>query len=338
MPLRLSPGHDVHSMMVGSEGSSEALSDDEAIEGFLAMMSVERGAAANSLAAYRRDLFQASQALKGRLAASTAQDMGALQQKWSALAPSSVARKISAVRQFFRYCVDENIRGDDPSAQLVRPGQRRSLPKTLDHDAIAKLFAVLEADCSEENAKPASIRLLVMVELLYGSGLRASELVSMPANAYAPDRPFLIIIGKGDQQRMVPLSGRARSALARWQDYRPSDSLWLFPSRKAHISRIRLFQSIKDLALRAGLNPDAVSPHVLRHAFATHLLQGGADLRALQMMLGHADITTTQIYTHVDADHLVKLVNARHPLAKFDKSSSGQSQPDSVASQADKTD
>lgn len=281
------------------------------------MMAVERGAAPNSLAAYRRDLEQASGLLSDGLISAKPTDMAALSQGWRSLAPNSVARKISAIRQFYRYCVDENVRSDDPSAQLERPGQGRSLPKTLDHDAIAKLFAILESDAHKDDAKPAAIRLLVMVELLYGSGLRATELVSLPAQSYNPDRPYLIINGKGGQQRMVPLSARSRAALARWQDYRPADNMWLFPSRKSHISRIRLFQSIKDLSARAGLNPENISPHILRHAFATHLLQGGADLRALQMMLGHADITTTQIYTHVDADHLVKLVNKRHPLAKL---------------------
>lgn len=293
------------------------MADSEVIDGFLAMMAVERGAAANSLAAYRRDLDQASGFLNGSLAVAKSSDMLALSKGWSDLAPSSVARKISAIRQFYRYCVEENIRNDDPSVQLERPGQRRSLPKTLNHDAIEKLFHVLEDDAGKPNAKPAAVRLLVMVELLYGSGLRASELVSLPANVYNADKPYLVITGKGQQQRMVPLSSRARNALARWQDYRSTASNWLFPSRTSHISRIRLYQSIKDLAARADLDPDSISPHVLRHAFATHLLQGGADLRALQMMLGHADITTTQIYTHVDADHLVKLVNKRHPLAKL---------------------
>lgn len=298
--------------------------DIEAIEDFLAMMAVERGAAPNSLAAYRRDLEQASAILGGGLISAKPTDMAALSQGWRSLAPTSVARKVSAIRQFYRYCVDENVRDDDPSERLERPGQGRSLPKTLDHAAIAKLFAVLEHDANKDDAKPAALRLLVMVELLYGSGLRATELVSLPAQSYNPDRPYLLITGKGGQQRMVPLSARARAALARWQNYLSSDDVWLFPSRKSHISRIRLFQSIKDLAARAGLNSESVSPHILRHAFATHLLQGGADLRALQMMLGHADITTTQIYTHVDADHLVKLVNKRHPLAKLKNVSSGQ--------------
>jgi integrase/recombinase XerD len=304
------------------------MSDAQVIEDFLAMMAVERGAAPNSLAAYRRDLEQASALLNHGLLSAKPSDMAMLSQGWRSLAASSVARKISAIRQFYRYCVDENVRADDPSAQLERPGQGRSLPKTLDHDAIAKLFAILESDANKDDAKPAKIRLLLMVELLYGSGLRATELVSLPAQSYNPDRPYLIIKGKGGQQRMVPLSARARAALARWQDYRPASSLWLFPSRKSHISRIRLFQSIKDIAARAGLNPENISPHILRHAFATHLLQGGADLRALQMMLGHADITTTQIYTHVDADHLVKLVNKRHPLAKLQNANHGSRNAD----------
>ena len=154
-----------------------------------------------------------------------------------------------------------------------------------------------------------------MLELLYGSGLRASELVSLPLAAVPRDAPFLTVTGKGSQQRMVPISRRATAALSRWLDLRTGDAPCLFPSGKGHLSRVRLFQLLKALALRAGLDPARVSPHVLRHAFATHLLEGGADLRVLQTLLGHADIATTQIYTHVDAARLVALVNERHPLA-----------------------
>ena len=152
------------------------------------------------------------------------------------------------------------------------------------------------------------------MELLYGSGLRATELVSLPRQSVVSDRPFLILRGKGGRERLVPISDRARAAVARWSAHVPSDVLWLFPSGKSHLSRIRLYQLVKEIAAAAGIAPERVSPHVLRHAFATHLLEGGADLRALQTMLGHADIATTQIYTHVDSRRLVELVNARHPL------------------------
>jgi integrase/recombinase XerD len=157
--------------------------------------------------------------------------------------------------------------------------------------------------------------MLALVELLYGSGLRASELVSLPLSAVPRDAPFLSITGKGGQMRMVPISGKANAAVSRWLSARAKSSRFLFPSGDGHLSRVRLFQMLKELAVRAGLPPERVGPHVLRHAFATHLLEGGADLRVLQMLLGHADISTTQIYTHVDAARLVKLVNERHPLA-----------------------
>jgi integrase/recombinase XerD len=158
--------------------------------------------------------------------------------------------------------------------------------------------------------------MLALLELLYGSGLRATELVSLPVSAVPRDAPFLTVTGKGGQARMVPVSRRAGESLGRWLPLRETGSPWLFPSRGKHLTRIRLFQLLKELAVRAGLNPEKVSPHVLRHAFATHLLEGGADLRVLQTLLGHADIATTQIYTHVDAARLVALVNERHPLAE----------------------
>jgi integrase/recombinase XerD len=164
------------------------------------------------------------------------------------------------------------------------------------------------------------VRLLTLLELLYGSGLRATELVSLPLAAVPRDAPFLTVTGKGGQARMVPVSNRAKQALGRWLEVRPRDGRFLFPSRGKHLTRIRLFQLLKALAARAGLDPARLSPHVLRHAFATHLLEGGADLRILQTLLGHADIATTQIYTHVDAARLVALVNERHPLARVGRS------------------
>ncbi len=162
---------------------------------------------------------------------------------------------------------------------------------------------------------PQALRNLALLELLYGSGLRASELVSLARGALRPGQPFLILKGKGGKERLVPISARAEAAVAKWIAHVSATSSWLFPSGKAHLSRVRLFQLVREMAGLAGIAPDRVSPHVLRHAFATHLLAGGADLRVLQSLLGHADIATTQIYTHVDSGRLVELVNARHPLA-----------------------
>jgi integrase/recombinase XerD len=205
------------------------------------------------------------------------------------------------------------LRGDDPSAALPRPAAARPLPKVLDHAGVDALFAELERRKAEAGS-PAVLRMTALVELLYGSGLRATELVSLPRHAIQPDRPFLILRGKGDKERLVPISDRARAAVAEWGALVPRDQPWLFPSGKKHLSRVRLYQLVRELAAAAGVPPERVSPHVLRHAFATHLLEGGADLRALQMLLGHADIATTQIYTHVDSRRLVEMVNARHPL------------------------
>ena len=236
---------------------------------------------------------------------------------WDTLAPSTVARKSSALRQFYGFLVDEGLRDDDPSPGLPQPVTRRPLPRILTHDEIAALFARAEEDaCSDA---PAAVRMLALLELHYGSGLRATELVSLPLAAVPRDAPFLTVTGKGGQARMVPISGRARSALSRWLALRPAGGRYIFSSRgDKHLTRVRLFQLLKALATRAGLDPAKVSPHVLRHAFATHLLEGGADLRVLQSLLGHADIATTQIYTHVDSARLVALVNERHPLAVRD--------------------
>ncbi|MEQ8412173.1 MAG: tyrosine recombinase [Erythrobacter sp.] len=288
----------------------------EAVRAFLDMLASERGAAANTLAAYARDLAQAEEAI-GDLAAAPRAKVAQLSGEWAALAPSTVARKVSALRQFFGFACDEGWRSDDPSAALPAPRTRRPLPKVLGHGAVEALFDTAEREA--ESGRAGAVRLLALVELLYGSGLRASELVSLPVSAVPRDAPLLTVAGKGGQQRMVPVSERAAAALARWIAVRPVDgSHFLFPSRGAsgHLTRVRLFQLLKGLAARAGLDPANVSPHVLRHAFATHLLEGGADLRVLQTLLGHADIATTQIYTHVDAARLVELVNLRHPLGQ----------------------
>lgn len=285
------------------------------IDDFLAMLAAERGAARNTLLAYGRDLNQAEEMLGGKLAQATPAQLARLGQGWADLAPSTLARKISALRQFYGFLVDEGERDDDPTHALPRPATRRPLPKILSHEQVEALFVQAEEEAA--NDKPDAVRLLTMLELLYGSGLRATELVSLPLSAVPRDEPFLTVTGKGGQARMVPISGRCRLALMRWLALRPANSPWLFPSRKAHLTRVRLFQMLKDLAIRADLPPEKLSPHVLRHAFATHLLEGGADLRVLQTLLGHADIATTQIYTHVDAARLVKLVNERHPLARM---------------------
>jgi integrase/recombinase XerD len=278
------------------------------------MLAAERGAAANTLAAYRRDLEGAEEAIGDLVTADNAA-LASLGAAWASLAPSSLARKCSALRQFFGFLVDEGLRKDDPSPALPRPRTRRPLPRLLSHAEVEALFTRAEDEAASDKAD--AVRMLALLELLYGSGLRATELVSLPLNAVPRDAPLLTIIGKGGAQRMVPVSTRARLALSRWLVLRPEGSKALFPSssRQGHLTRIRLFQLLRALAARSGIDPEKVSPHVLRHAFATHLLEGGADLRVLQTLLGHADIATTQIYTHVDAARLVALVNARHPLA-----------------------
>jgi len=294
--------------------------DTPLVERFLEMLGAERGASRNSLLAYRSDLEQASSILQGRLHCADAQGLNRLKEEWADLKPSSLARKSSTLKQFFGFLVEENLRKDDPSGHLPRPGQPRPLPKILSQSEIAMLFAAVERRLGGEKVRPADLRLAALLELLYGSGLRASELVALPRSAAQSDKAFLIIRGKGGKERLVPISDRARSAVSAWKAHVPSDGIFLFPSRSGHISRIRLYQIVKTLAGDAGLDPAKLSPHVLRHAFATHLLEGGADLRALQMLLGHSDISTTQIYTHVDSRALVELVNKRHPLASADLS------------------
>ncbi|MFW2829727.1 tyrosine-type recombinase/integrase [Sphingomonas sp. ID0503] len=288
--------------------------EDGALIGrFLEMLSSEAGAARNTLLAYRTDLEGASALLDGRLGEADEDALRKVGDAWGALATSTAARKSAALRRFFGFLVEEGFRPDDPSSALPRPGVRRPLPKVLDHAQVDSLFAVAEANARDRGTLN-DVRLLALLELLYGSGLRATELVSLPRRAFRGEEPFLILRGKGGRERLVPISGRARAAVMAWGKFVPEDSLWLFPSGKSHLSRVRLHQMIVALGAEAGIPPGRLSPHVLRHAFATHLLEGGADLRALQSMLGHADIATTQIYTHVDTARLVDLVNASHPL------------------------
>ncbi len=292
-------------------------SDAALIDRFLEMMAAERGAARNTLSAYRRDLEQAAGLARLGLGEADTDDLRKVMAEYQSLAASSAARKLSALRQFYAFLRDEGERADDPAQALARPTTRRPLPRILTHDDVERLFAQAGEEAGGTAPPAAAVRMLLLLELLYGSGLRASELVSLPRRAIAGERLYLIVRGKGDKERLVPLSERARDALDRWLPLLADGSAWLFPSGKSHISRVRLFQMLRDLAARAGIDPAAVSPHVLRHAFATHLLEGGADLRALQLMLGHADIATTEIYTHVDSRRLVELVNRRHPLARM---------------------
>ncbi|MGN6594768.1 tyrosine recombinase [Sphingopyxis terrae] len=293
------------------------MSNARLIDRFLEMMSAERGASRNTILAYRRDLEQAAELVRGSLGDADAAALRALMAAYRTLAASSAARKLSALRQFFAFLEDEGERTDNPALDIARPATRRPLPRILSHDDVDRLFAQASEEAAGEAAPANAMRMLLLLELLYGSGLRASELVSLPRRAVAGERQFLIVRGKGDKERLVPLSDRAREALDRWLPLLADGTPWLFPSGKAHVSRVRLFQMLRELAARAGVDPAGVSPHVLRHAFATHLLEGGADLRALQMMLGHADIATTEIYTHVDSRRLVELVNRRHPLAQM---------------------
>jgi integrase/recombinase XerD len=289
--------------------------DDRAlVDRFLDMMAAEAGASRNTLAAYRNDLVAAAGVLPNGLGEASLDQLGALAPHWSDIAASTLARRSAALRRFFGFLHDEGLRPDDPSAALPRPRQQRPLPRILDETEVEAMFAAAEDRASSGQLD--ALRNLALLELLYGSGLRASELVTLPRRAVRQGQPFLILKGKGDKERLVPVSSRALQAVQRWLEVCPAESVWLFPSRKTHLSRVRLFQIVRALAADAAIAPDRVSPHVLRHAFATHLLAGGADLRALQTLLGHADIATTQIYTHVDSTRLVELVNQRHPLAR----------------------
>jgi integrase/recombinase XerD len=287
--------------------------DRALVDRFLDMMAAEAGASRHTLAAYRNDLDRARENLLGGLEEVDAKALSALAEKWAELAPATVARRSAALRRFYGFLVDEGLRQDDPSAALPRPNFQRPLPRILDEPEVTAMFEAVEGRAA--SGEPTALRNRALLELLYGSGLRASELVTLPRGSVRPSQPFLILRGKGSKERLVPISSRADAAVGEWLEHVPRDSPWLFPSGKKHLSRVRLFQIVREIAGLAGIAPDRVSPHVLRHAFATHLLSGGADLRVLQSLLGHADIATTQIYTHVDSARLVQLVNARHPLA-----------------------
>ena len=287
--------------------------DDRAlVDRFLEMMAAEAGASPHTLSAYRSDLKRAAEDLGGLLGSVGANKVSRLGQQWAELSPATVARRSAALRRFFGFLLDEGLRSDDPSAALPRPRLERPLPRILDEREVTSIFEAAEDRAA--SGEPGAVRNVAILELLYGSGLRASELVTLGRGALRKGQPFVILRGKGSKERLVPISSRAELAVERWLEFVPRDSLWLFPSGKRHLSRVRLFQIVREIAALAGISPERISPHVLRHAFATHLLSGGADLRVLQSLLGHADIATTQIYTHVDSARLVELVNARHPL------------------------
>jgi len=276
------------------------------------MMAAEAGSSRHTLDAYRNDLERSAERL-GSLALASADDLSGLGAAWSDLASSTVARRSAALRRFYGFLFDDGLRADDPSEALPRPRLERPLPRILDADEVGRMFEAAQDRAA--SGAPASLRNLALLELLYGSGLRASELVGLPRGAVRPQQPFLMVRGKGSKERLVPISSRAQLAVAKWLEVAPPGTIWLFPSGKSHLSRVRLFQIVREMGADAGIAPERVSPHVLRHAFATHLLSGGADLRVLQSLLGHADIATTQIYTHVDSARLVELVNEKHPLA-----------------------
>ena len=295
------------------------------IEAFLEMMAVERAASTHTLTAYGRDLADADAWLAGRgldLNRAAAQDVEGYFEELSrrGLSAATAARRRAAVRQFYRFALGEGWRKDDPSRRVDAPKKGRSLPKVLTREEVERLIGAAEA---REGA--AGVRLKCMVELLYASGLRISELLALPLSALARDPAYLIVRGKGGKERLAPLNDAARAAvkdyLAVRGGYLPAGDKanpWLFPSRGrgGRLTPRRFAQLLDEAASEAGIDPARVSPHVLRHAFATHLLEGGADLRVVQKLLGHADIATTQIYTHVATDRLSAVVHRAHPLAK----------------------
>jgi integrase/recombinase XerD len=301
------------------------------IDAFLDMMVGERGVAANTSAAYEADLADLSARLKPLGTPPEDATTDQLRAYFAALhgecaSPRTVGRRLSAFRQFYRFLLSEGRRQDDPSAAIDAPKLGRPLPKLLSEKQVGDLVApAVDRITGALSTDPKTLRLALLIELLYGSGLRVSELVGLPLSALGRDAHILAVRGKGGKDRLVPVSEPARAALAAYLAVRGSfaaagaNSPWLFPSRTSrvgYLTRQRLAQLLKERAGAAGLDRAKVSPHVLRHAFATHLLDHGADLRAVQKMLGHADIATTEIYTHVAGERLQKVVRSHHPLAR----------------------
>lgn len=308
--------------------------EEQTIEMFLEMLSAERGAAANTISAYRRDLEDFRNFLHRRarlIAAAAPPDISAYVAEASAtgLKATSLARRLSAVRQLYKFLVAEGQVTADPTLGQAGPRKERALPKTLNVAEVDRLIetAAQRAGKAKGLERLRAVRLHCLIEMLYATGMRVSELVSLPRDVLAGDARVLTIKGKGGRERLVPLNSKARAALEHYLQLGrdPNDAVaatvatkWLFPSKstQGHLTRQRFGQDLKDLAAEAGLDPDRISPHVLRHAFASHLLDRGADLRSVQQLLGHADISTTEIYTHVLEERLKKLVHEHHPLAK----------------------
>ena len=311
-------------------GHREDIDDARALELFLEMLLSERGASVNTEESYRRDIerFRALQQARGSsLATADTADIRAYLSDLAkrGFAPRTSARHLSALRQFYRFLQAEDLRPDDPCVTVEGPRLGRPLPKILSEEQVALLLAAARARVSGETgglrATADAIRLLALVELLYATGLRVSELVALPLENVIEGRKCLLVRGKGGKERIVPVGEPAEAALGDYLEVRDihtgkvGRSKWLFPSRGGHLTRHRFAQILKHLAIEAGLPPEKVSPHVLRHAFASHLLANGADLRAVQKMLGHEDISTTQIYTHILDDRLKAVVRDHHPLA-----------------------
>jgi integrase/recombinase XerD len=293
-------------------------------EAFIEMLAAERGASKNTEAAYRADLKNLEAFLARRKQKPVTANADALRAYLKSLdylgmTPRTVARRLSVMRQFFRFLLAERLREDDPASTLDSPRLGRSLPKVLSRVEVDRLIEAAQAKGGDDGG-----RMKTLLEILYGTGLRVSELVTLPLAAAERDPTMLMVRGKGDKDRLVPLSDPARTAIAKWLHVRAATlaedetSRYLFPSRgrTGHLTRQRFAQLLKESALAAGIDPARVSPHVLRHAFASHLLEAGADLRSVQLMLGHADIATTQIYTHVLPEKLRSLVEDKHPLAR----------------------
>jgi len=308
------------------------------VDAFLDMLTTERGAALNTRQAYWRDLADVSLFLRKEhnsdVNKATTDDLKAYLKNLSEkthtkgsnkgkIAVRTIARRLSALRQYYRFMISEGMRSDDPTSTIESPKQGRTLPKTLSETEVSQLIST-----AGEAGTPESIRLVALLEILYASGLRVSELVGLPTSALGEGNQFITLAGKAGRERMVPLSDPAQKALANYTNIRKrfigtegqaNQEQWVFPSRTSdsgHLTRQRFAQLLKDLARAAEVDEDRVSPHILRHAFATHLLSRGADLRSVQKMLGHADIATTQIYTHIVDDKLQKTVKDKHPLAK----------------------
>jgi integrase/recombinase XerD len=301
------------------------MSGGHLIAAFLEMMSAERGAAKNTILAYERDLADYSGFLVGQqqsVLTGTREHVAAYldQLRRDGLSASSSARRLSAIRQFHRFLCADALRGDDPTRIIASPKARRPLPKVLSIAEVDRLLTTAEAEANataSPQKQAASLRLYLLLELLYATGTRVSELVSLKRSAVMRDASFLTITGKGNKERIVPVNDRARDAIRLYlKTLEPGP--WLFPASGAdgHLARQVFARDLKLLAARAGISSARVAPHVLRHAFASHLLHGGADLRVVQMLLGHADISTTQIYTHVLDEKLRTLVETHHPLAE----------------------